>query len=133
MASGIMGSLRRAMQGLLLPQDNPAEHEIPDTPGGELIGPNPTDRGKPGTKYHVVVSTDGIPLAIVPSAANVHDTKLLPDLVRFAQVVCAAIGKLYADAGSDSADNRWLCLRDGIRPYIRKIGEPHGSGLGKVR
>ena len=30
--------------------------------GGELTGPNPTDRGKAGTKYHVVVSTDGLPL-----------------------------------------------------------------------
>src|SRR3954466_5891588 len=37
--------------------------------GGELTGPNPTDRGKIGTKYHVVASTDGIPLAAVPSAA----------------------------------------------------------------
>src|SRR3954451_11217175 len=43
--------------------------------GGELTGPNPTDRGKPGTKYHVVVATDGIPLGAVPSAANVHDTR----------------------------------------------------------
>ena len=25
--------------------------------GGELTGPNPTDRGKAGTKYHVVAST----------------------------------------------------------------------------
>ncbi|MCW2239065.1 IS5 family transposase [Azospirillum canadense] len=101
--------------------------------GGELTGANPTDRGKPGTKYHVVVSTDGLPLAVVPSPANVHDTKLFPDLLRLAQVVCAAISRLYADAGYDSADNRWLCLRDGIQPHIRKIGEPHGSGLGKVR
>src|SRR5215207_6159678 len=42
--------------------------------GGELTGPNPTDRGKIGTKYHVVVATDGLPLGAVPSAANVHDT-----------------------------------------------------------
>ena len=40
--------------------------------GGELTGPNPTDRGKAGTKYHVVVATDGIPLGVIPSAANVH-------------------------------------------------------------
>src|SRR3954452_8420343 len=39
--------------------------------GGELTGPNPTDRGKAGTKYHVVVATAGIPLGAVPSAANV--------------------------------------------------------------
>jgi transposase len=67
--------------------------------GGELTGPNPTDRGKAGTKYHVVVSTDGIPLAAVPSAANVHDTRLFPHLLRLALAVCAAIGRLYADAG----------------------------------
>jgi transposase len=101
--------------------------------GGELTGPSPTDRGKPGTKYHVVVSTEGLPLAVVPSPANVHDTKLFPDLLRLAQVVCGAIGRLYADAGYDSADNRWLCLRDGVQPHIRKVGEPHGSGLGKIR
>src|SRR4028119_76713 len=46
--------------------------------GGDLTGPNPTDRGKAGTKYHVVVSTDGLPLGVVPSAANAHDTRLFP-------------------------------------------------------
>ena len=45
----------------------------------------------------------------------------------------AAIGKLFADAAYDSAENRDLCLRDSIQPCIRKIGEPHGSGLGSVR
>jgi transposase len=101
--------------------------------GGELTGPNPTDRGKAGTKYHVVVSTDGLPLGAVPSAANVHDTRFFPHLLRLAQVVCAAIGRLYADAGYDSAGNRDLCLQDGIEPHIRKVGASHGSGLGAVR
>jgi hypothetical protein len=40
---------------------------------------------------------------------------------------------LLADAGCDSADNRWLCLRDGIRPVIRHKGVEHGSGLRAVR
>jgi len=101
--------------------------------GGELTGPNPTDRGKAGTKSHVVASTDGIPLAAVPSAANVHDTCLFPHLLRLAQVVCAAVGRLHADAGYDSAANRDLCLREGIQPCIREVGAPHGSGLGTVR
>src|SRR5215218_10875831 len=95
--------------------------------GGELTGPNPTDRGKPGTKYHVVVATDGLPLGVVPSAANVHDTRLFPHLLRLALAACAAIGRLYADAGHDSAANRSLCLRDGIQPLIREAGQPHGS------
>src|SRR4029453_12035473 len=101
--------------------------------GGELTGPNPTDRGKAGTKYPLVVATDGTPLAAIPSAANVHDTQLFPHLLRLAQVVCAAIGRLYADAAYASADNRGLCGREGIQPCIREVGQPHGSGLGSVR
>jgi hypothetical protein len=101
--------------------------------GGELTGPNPTDRGKAGTKYHVIASTDGLPPGVVPSAADVHDTRLFPHLLRLAQIVCVAIDRLYADAGCDSAENRGLCLRDGIQPCIRKVGAPHGSGLGAVR
>ena len=58
---------------------------------------------------------------------------LFPGLLRRALVVCAAIARLYADAGYDSAENRGLCERDGILPVIRQIGEPHGSGLGAVR
>jgi hypothetical protein len=103
--------------------------------GGALTGPNPTDRGKAGTKPHVVVTaTDGLPLAAVPSAANVHDTKrLFPHLLRLAQAVRAAIGRPYADAAYDSADNRQLCRRDGIQPYSRQGGAPHGSRLGSIR
>jgi transposase len=100
---------------------------------GELTGPNPTDRAKRGTKYHVVVARDGIPLAALPSAANVHDTMLFPALLRRALVVCAAIARLYADAAYHSAENRKLCAAEGILPLIRERGEPHGSGLGTVR
>jgi len=66
--------------------------------GGEPTGPDPTDRGKRGTKYHVVASTDGLPLGLVPSAADVHGTRLFPRLPRPAQVARAAIGRLCADA-----------------------------------
>ena len=31
--------------------------------GGDLTGPNPTDRGKPGTKYHIATTGDGVPVA----------------------------------------------------------------------
>src|SRR3954452_12246568 len=101
--------------------------------GGALTGPNPTDRGKRGTKYHVVVASEGIPIAALPSAANVNDTMLFPALLRRALVVCAAIARLYADAAYHSAENRSLCGNQGILPLIRKIGEPHGSGLGTTR
>ena len=45
--------------------------------GGDLIGPNPTDRAKPGSKRSVLVEADGGPLSVVVAGANVHDTKLL--------------------------------------------------------
>ena len=73
------------------------------------------------------------PLGAVPSAANVHDTRLFRHLLHLAQSVGAAIGRLYADAGYDSAENRARCLRHGIQPRIRKIGAAHGSGLGRIR
>jgi Transposase DDE domain len=101
--------------------------------GGELTGPHPTGRGKAGTKSHVVVATDGLPLGAAPSAADVHDTRLVRHLLHLARVVGAAIGKLYADAAYDRAENRDPCRRDGIQPHTREIGHTHGSGLGKVR
>lgn len=101
--------------------------------GGALVGPNPTDRGKPGTKYHVVTLTDGTPLGAVATAANINDTMILPHLVKLAQAVCASIARLYADAGYDSAFNREVCRRQGVDPRIRRRGDPHGSGFGTVR
>jgi IS5 family transposase len=41
--------------------------------GGTKTGPNLTDKGKPGTKRHIVVDRTGIPLAAMITAANVHD------------------------------------------------------------
>ena len=80
-----------------------------------------------------MVASDGLPLGAVASAANVNDTRMFPELLRRALLVGVRIARLLADAGYDSADNRWLCLREGIQPLIRKIGSGHGSGLGAVR
>src|SRR5919205_4228105 len=46
----------------------------PAKAGGVATGPNPTDRGKPGSKRHLVVDRQGIPLAVLLTAANVHDS-----------------------------------------------------------
>ncbi|GHO47462.1 hypothetical protein KSX_56250 [Ktedonospora formicarum] len=45
--------------------------------GGTATGPNPTDRGKLGTKRSVLTDGAGIPLALVIDGANRHDVKLL--------------------------------------------------------
>lgn len=36
------------------------------TRSGGRIGPNPSHRGKAGTRHHVVAATDGLPLAAIP-------------------------------------------------------------------
>jgi hypothetical protein len=49
--------------------------------GGDKTGPNPTDKGKPGSKHHLLVDRKGIPLTLLLTAANVHDSKVLEDLL----------------------------------------------------
>jgi putative transposase len=40
-----------------------------------LTGANPTDRGKSGTKRHVLTDQKGIPLSVSITGANTHDMK----------------------------------------------------------
>jgi putative transposase len=43
--------------------------------GQEQTGRNPTDRGKQGSKRHVLFDGRGVPLALAVSGANRHDQK----------------------------------------------------------
>ena len=100
---------------------------------GDLTGPNPTDRGKQGTKYHVAVDGDGVPVACMATAANVNDTVLFERLFLAAFAVMARIRTVFADGGYDAERNRALCHSLGAEPRIRRRGQPHGSGLGTRR
>ena len=40
---------------------------------------NPTDRGKLGTKRHVLTDKNGIPLSVAITPANTHDIKAVTD------------------------------------------------------
>jgi len=53
----------------------------PGKKGGAATGPNPTDRGKAGTKRHVLTDRRGLPLAFVLTSANVHNSVLLAELL----------------------------------------------------
>jgi transposase len=101
--------------------------------GGELTGPNPTDRGKRGTKYHVATTGDGVPVACAATAANVNDTLLFERLFLTAFAVVAKIGTVFADKGYDAEHHRGLCRAFGAEPRLHKRGRPRGSGLGKRR
>ena len=54
---------------------------IPAKRGGGAVGPNPTDRGKPGTKRHPATDRRGTPLAFLLTGANVHDSAPFEDLL----------------------------------------------------
>ena len=101
--------------------------------GGDLTGPNPTDRGKKGTKYHVAVTGDGVPVACVATAADVNDTVLFERLFLAAFAVVARIRSVFADRGYDAESNRALCRSFGAEPHIHKRRQPSGSGLGQQR
>lgn len=49
--------------------------------GRELTGRNPTDRGEAGSKYHLLCDTNGLPLYVLLSAANTHDSMLFEPLL----------------------------------------------------
>jgi transposase len=101
--------------------------------GGELTGPNPTDRAKRGTKYHIAVDGEGMPVACAATAANVNDTLAFERLFLAAFAVMAKIRTVYADKGYDAERHRDLCRSFGAEPQIHRRGNPGGSGLGKRR
>ena len=100
--------------------------------GGDLTGPNPTDRAKQGTKYHIAVE-NGVPVACLATAANVNDTLAFKRLFLAAFAVMARIRTVFADKGYNAEHNRDLCRAFRAESRIHKRGQPRGSGLGQRR
>ncbi|WP_236577932.1 IS5 family transposase [Burkholderia glumae] len=108
--------------------------------GRAKTGPNPTDRARPGSKHHVLVDANGVPLVAILTGANTNDvTQLLP-LVDAIPPIRGVRGRplqkpgvVYADRGYDSTRHRRALRERGIEPVIAKRRTEHGSGLGKYR
>src|SRR3954463_13217142 len=95
---------------------------VPAKGGGALTGPNPTDRGKPGTKRHVVVEGQGIPLAVKVTAANRQDCTVFVSLLEAMPPIKGPWGrprrrpdKLHADKAYDHRFCRAYLRRRGIK------------------
>ena len=101
--------------------------------GGDLTGPNPTDRAKKGTKYHITVTADSVPVACAATTANVNDTLMFERLFLAAVAVMVRIATVLADKGYDAERHRELCPDFGAEPHIHKRGQPRGSRLGQRR
>jgi len=108
---------------------------------GAQTGPNSTDRGKNGSKRHVVCDGQGTPLAIAHTGANVHDSQAaLPLIDAIPPIKRPGGGRrkrpdaAFADRAYDAEEKIRVPLRQrGIRPYIAKRNTEHGSGLGVHR
>jgi transposase len=108
--------------------------------GGPATGPSPVDRGKTGSKHHLIVEAHGIPLAAITTGGNRNDvTQLLP-LIEAVPPVRGVRGQprrrprhLYADRGYDHQSYRDQVRALQITPHIARHGTEHGSGLGVYR
>jgi len=95
---------------------------------GDLIGRNPTDRGKRGVKRSLLVEASGGPLAVVIAGANVHDTKLLAAsleavIMEQPQPTVEHPQHLCLDKAYDNPTGHRTVEAYGYVPHTRRIGE----------
>jgi transposase len=107
---------------------------------GGATGPSPVDRGRPGSKHHLIVDQTGIPLAFALTGGNRHDVTQLIPLLDGVPHVRGLVGRprrrprqLVADRAYDSRGHRRKLRQRGIRPVIARRQTEHGSGLGRFR
>jgi transposase len=105
-------------------------------PGGR----NPVDRGKPGSKLHLVCDGGGLPLTAAVTAANVNDTIMFQAVLDDVPPIRTPSGrrrtrpgKVDADKAYDSGANRAYLRRRGIRPRIARRGVESSARLGRRR
>ncbi len=90
--------------------------------GGEDTGPNPTDRGRSGSKHHVMTDAHGIPLSATVTAANVNEVTQVFAVLDDMPPVGGKPGpkrqkpeRLQGDRGYDS---------EPVRQELRRRGSP---------
>jgi transposase len=124
--------------GLDALRDRLGQHEGSEK--GDLTGPNPVDRGKYGSKIHLITERTGLPLSVAISGANLHDSQALIPLMKGIPPIRSRRGrrrrkpdKLHADKGYDYSHlRRWLRER-GISHRIARKGVETSQRLGRHR
>ena len=98
------------------------------------------DRGKPGSKLHLLSDANGLPMVVGVTAANTHDSVMFIPLLDGIPAIRSRRGprrrrpaKLHADKGYDAADLRAYCRRLGIVPRIARRGVESSERLGRHR
>lgn len=109
--------------------------------GGNITGPNPTDKGRPGCKRHIVVDAQGVPLAVRLTKANVNDCQLFEQMLEAIPPLKHRgpgrprhrPGKAHADKGYDYRKCRDACRARGIKHRIARRGIESKDRLGRHR
>jgi transposase len=108
--------------------------------GGSETGPSPVDRGRRGSKHHLLVDATGLPLAWTLTGGNRNDVTQLIPLVERVPPVRGRVGRprrrpdrVAADRGYDHDKYRRQLWQLGIKPEIARRRSEHGSGLGRYR
>lgn len=109
--------------------------------GGAGTGPNPTDRGKPGTKHSILTDAEGTPLGLTLGPANRHDSKLAEATLDAVPPVSGGKRgrprcrpkKLHADKAYRGRPVRQALRRRGIIPRIARPGIDSPKRLGRHR
>ena len=98
--------------------------------GGAATGKSPVDRGKPGTKRHVLTDQRGAPIGIAVTGANRHDSRAARATLGSIPVKRPASGAageqhLTADKGYDYPLVRGTVRRRGYTAHIpKRDGQP---------
>src|SRR5262245_5461801 len=108
--------------------------------GGSETGPSPVDRGRNGSKHHLLVDATGLPLACTVTGGNRNDITQLVPLVERIPPVRGKVGRprrrperVTADRGYDHDKYRRELRARRIKPEIARRQTAHGSGLGRAR
>lgn len=81
--------------------------------GGKGTGPNPTDRGKSGTKRSLLTDGRGVPPGLAVDGANRHDMKMLEPTLN-----ATVVGRPQPN----TAEPQHLCLDKGYDyPVVREL------------
>ena len=105
-----------------------------------LTGASPVDRGKQGTKLHLAGDAGGLPLAVVLTAANAHDSTMLGAVVDDIPPIRMPTrrrrrrpGTVHVDKGYDYPRCRAELRRRGITPRIARRRVESSQRLGRHR
>ncbi|AAQ58631.1 probable TIS1421-transposase orfB protein [Chromobacterium violaceum ATCC 12472] len=113
---------------------------LPAPGGGQKTGPKPTDRGKCGSKRHIIVDRRGLPLALSMTGDNRHDSMAFETLVDAIPAIPGLPGrpkqkpyKLHVDKGYDYRRCREHLSRRGVLVRIARRGVESSEKLGRHR